>query len=96
MSAWDIAKNGLKMLGNVVQGLEVIHDLTKLGGDRADQALATIAQVVHVLREGFEGKVPAATVNLELQEMHDTVRTMDERKLNKLREKFGIEGEPKP
>lgn len=88
MSIWDTAKNSIKMLDTVVEGLQVIQGFTKIGGDRAEIALKAINTVIDKLLDGFSGKATANAVHLEIQQEAERIHGEDVRIDNKIRDKF--------
>lgn len=83
------AKDALKMLGVVVDGVQVIQGMTKVGGDRAEAALAAIDKIVSTLRQGIDGVATPQAVAIEIEALRASLVENDAAADVALREKFG-------
>jgi hypothetical protein len=92
--SFDKAKDALKMLEVVLHGLETIQTLTKIGGDKAHQALDTIGAVIDGLIDGFNGKADAKTVEEAIKSLKDKLASNDAAADAALHKKFDHGGVP--
>lgn len=70
-------KDALKMAAVAIDGLEVIQSMTRIGGDRAADALAAIDRVVASLRDGLGGKASAQAVANEIDALFNGLAAND-------------------
>ncbi len=84
----NTARDALKMLGVMIDGLDVIQGVTGIGGLPADKALAAIGKVVSTLREGLNGKASVQAVSAEIDALFQSLASNDERADEALKEKF--------
>ena len=93
MSAFDSAKDALKMLDATVEGLETIQKLTNVGGSRAGEALTAISLVIEVLLEGFAGKTSPDVVRAQLKTHLDAISAGDDAAQKAIHDRFDGGGE---
>jgi len=77
MSDWtNSAKSSLDLLGSSLRGLELIGKMAKLKlatgkGDEALAALAIIANLVELVRQGFERRIDGGDLERHIQLQED-------------------------
>lgn len=82
-------KAALQMFGVVIDGLDVIQGITRVGGMDATKALATIGKVVSTLQEGMNGRASAQAVSAEIDQLFVDLAQNDASADEALKEKFG-------
>lgn len=92
MTAFDKARDGIKMLETAIHGLEIIQDLTKLGGGKAEYALKTIDSVVQTLIDGFDGNTSPEIVLAAIQSLNSKLDSNDLQIDIELHKKFDTSG----
>lgn len=70
-------RDALKMAAVAIDGLELIQRLTKVGGDKAGAALATIDSLVASLQAGLDGKLSPQAVLARIDLLRDSIRAND-------------------
>lgn len=86
--SFDKAKSALQMLDAGLQGLEAIQSITKIGGDKAAAALATIDAIVRSVLDGWNGKATPDDVLAELEVLKKGLLSNDATADEALRKKF--------
>ena len=81
-------KDALRMAALGVDGLQLIQNLTSVGGDKAEAALKAIDAIVQSLQDGFDGTTTPDVVATELDVLRTRLAQNDEAALARLRERF--------
>lgn len=84
----DRAKDVFRMASIMIDGLEVIQGLTKIGGTRAAEALQAIDKIVLALHDGLDGKTTPDIVESEVKALRQAFATKDAAAEARLRSRF--------
>ena len=84
-------KTALKVADLVVDGLDVIQGITRIGGDDAAKALAAIDKVIATLKEGMNGTASPQAVSAEIDALFVSIASNDNAADAALKKKFGVE-----
>lgn len=90
-SGFDKARQALKMFDTTIHGLESIQELTKVGGDKAHDALVLVDAIVTALLDGFNAKTTPETTHFEIQAIRERFASNDAAIDEKAKEKFSGE-----
>ena len=85
----ETTKKALRMAEVAIDGLEVIQGMTKVGGDKAADALRAIGAVIDVLQEGFDGKATSDDVANQLDVLRAELLNNDAAADAALKARFG-------
>lgn len=83
------ARDVLKMADVALDGIELIQQLTKVGGEKAAASLAAVGSVVTALIAGFDGKLSPQSVLAHIEVLHDGLRGNDAAADAAVAKKFG-------
>lgn len=70
-------KDALRMAGMTIDALSLIQHYSRIGGDSAAGALATIDAIVTTLRDGLDGKTTPDEVAIDLQALYTGIAAND-------------------
>lgn len=81
-------QDALKMIEAAFHGLEVIHELTNVGGTKAEGVLVAIRGVLTAIHDGFDGKTTPDIVLAEIESFRHSIAGNDTTVDTELDEKF--------
>jgi len=93
-SGLDKARQVLQVFDSTLDGLKAIQDLTKIGGDKARDALIMIDAIASALIAGFSGDRPPLDVKREIETLRGRIAATDAEIDRRARAKFNGEGNP--
>lgn len=66
MSAWDKAREGLKIGDMLITGVEAIQVITQIGGPPASEVLVAVQAIIKTLLDGVSGATSPEVVLAEI------------------------------
>lgn len=75
-----------------IDAMQVIQNLTGIGGDKAAKSLEAIEKIASAMTDGYLGKTSPETVANQLQVLTESLETRDEKSARRLKERFPEEG----